>query len=461
MPTREVLRPSIGLGLLFAWLLSVPLAGPLLAAVEPPGLGPLSTGEVFAGAHGLGLLAVAAWGAFRPLPKQLPWGASIAGVLGIAAAALPGTLWPPLLAVAGVFAAFGVAAVGAAIARLPWEERPSAVAFGALLANVALYAVSSPDLDLPARPAAAVLAVGAVFVPMAVPATLAERPPRTPVPWRQLGALLPAVFASYLVGGVMYAVVLPTLGGLGMRIGSVPYMVVLPLAAWAAVRFGRGWTARPGLGLLGLGFAAWAMTAAGARDAAAQTLIVSGYAFLDVAFWSAFADRQGPPAVSIGLGLGTMVVAIFAGMLLSDTVAEAALGREEEVALIAGMALLAAAVVMPLLPYDRPRGEEETGTEFGRLAARFGLTSREVQVAVLAARGLSNKEIAQALGLSPGTVRKHLERAYRKLHVRSRTEAGLVLRVERSTLEGAAQPEGAAGNGTATRGSPLEDLPAR
>jgi len=51
------------------------------------------------------------------------------------------------------------------------------------------------------------------------------------------------------------------------------------------------------------------------------------------------------------------------------------------------------------------------------------LSPRERRVLELVARGASNKEIAQELGVSEGTVRTHLERLYRKLGVRSRTEA--------------------------------------
>jgi two-component system, NarL family, nitrate/nitrite response regulator NarL len=39
---------------------------------------------------------------------------------------------------------------------------------------------------------------------------------------------------------------------------------------------------------------------------------------------------------------------------------------------------------------------------------------------LLAARGLSNKEIARELGLSEGTIKLHLHRVYHKLGVRSR-----------------------------------------
>jgi DNA-binding NarL/FixJ family response regulator len=52
-----------------------------------------------------------------------------------------------------------------------------------------------------------------------------------------------------------------------------------------------------------------------------------------------------------------------------------------------------------------------------------GLTERESQVLVLAAEGLSNREIAAALYLSAETVKAHLRQIFRKLGVRNRVEA--------------------------------------
>jgi two-component system response regulator DesR len=51
------------------------------------------------------------------------------------------------------------------------------------------------------------------------------------------------------------------------------------------------------------------------------------------------------------------------------------------------------------------------------------LSEREVEILRLAKRGLPNPQIAQALHISPGTVRNHLSAVYRKLGVHSRHEA--------------------------------------
>jgi DNA-binding NarL/FixJ family response regulator len=51
------------------------------------------------------------------------------------------------------------------------------------------------------------------------------------------------------------------------------------------------------------------------------------------------------------------------------------------------------------------------------------LTEREIEILRLANRGLPNPQIAQALHISPGTVRNHLSAIYRKLGVHSRHEA--------------------------------------
>ncbi len=56
------------------------------------------------------------------------------------------------------------------------------------------------------------------------------------------------------------------------------------------------------------------------------------------------------------------------------------------------------------------------------------LTERESEILDLVALGSTNAEIAEALWIAPGTVRKHLENVYEKLEVHSRTAAVAKLR---------------------------------
>ena len=51
------------------------------------------------------------------------------------------------------------------------------------------------------------------------------------------------------------------------------------------------------------------------------------------------------------------------------------------------------------------------------------LSTRELEILLLAARGLSNREIGEKLHIAEATVRRHLANAYSKMEVSSRAEA--------------------------------------
>ncbi len=51
------------------------------------------------------------------------------------------------------------------------------------------------------------------------------------------------------------------------------------------------------------------------------------------------------------------------------------------------------------------------------------LSGRELEILLLAARGLSNHQIAKSLGVAEGTIKRHLSNTYEKMGVRSRGEA--------------------------------------
>jgi DNA-binding CsgD family transcriptional regulator len=62
------------------------------------------------------------------------------------------------------------------------------------------------------------------------------------------------------------------------------------------------------------------------------------------------------------------------------------------------------------------------------LHIEYGMTPREIEVALLLAEGCSNRTIAHRLGISPHTARHHTQRVLVKLGVHSRAEAGARLR---------------------------------
>jgi DNA-binding CsgD family transcriptional regulator len=109
------------------------------------------------------------------------------------------------------------------------------------------------------------------------------------------------------------------------------------------------------------------------------------------------------PAVVIGSGAGE-----FAGRLGSDADAvqvDAALR-----AVAAGLTVSAAPA--PTSAFD-PLPEDSAVV----------LTSREIEVLAALGNGLTNKETARRLGISPHTVKFHIESIFRKLGVATRAEA--------------------------------------
>ncbi|MCD5317033.1 ATP-binding protein [Kineosporia babensis] len=72
---------------------------------------------------------------------------------------------------------------------------------------------------------------------------------------------------------------------------------------------------------------------------------------------------------------------------------------------------------------ERSRNElRASGESLRRNSSAEELTPQERQIARLAAEGLSTREIAERLSLSPRTVSTHLSRIYRKLGIRSRSQ---------------------------------------
>ena len=71
---------------------------------------------------------------------------------------------------------------------------------------------------------------------------------------------------------------------------------------------------------------------------------------------------------------------------------------------------------------SKPIRKKYTATELAEGLYRLGLSKREVEVAVLVTKGMSNAEIAVTLCISETTVKKHISNIFKKLEIESRNE---------------------------------------
>ncbi|MGW2079101.1 response regulator transcription factor [Streptomyces sp. NPDC001939] len=106
------------------------------------------------------------------------------------------------------------------------------------------------------------------------------------------------------------------------------------------------------------------------------------------------------------------------GFLGKDVTADVLLDAIRTVA--DGDALLSPAATKMLVSRFLVTPEPASDTELPDQIS--SLTAREREVMIMAARGMSNTDIADTLCLSPLTVRSHIQRAMTKLHARDRAQ---------------------------------------
>jgi DNA-binding NarL/FixJ family response regulator len=105
------------------------------------------------------------------------------------------------------------------------------------------------------------------------------------------------------------------------------------------------------------------------------------------------------------------------GYLLKEEKTETILRAIEEIIEFGGapMSPRIARKTMNLLAKATPSVKKDSNTE--------NLSDREMQVLKLLVDGLDYKNIAEKMGISPNTIRKHIDNIYKKLHVTSRAQA--------------------------------------
>ena len=162
------------------------------------------------------------------------------------------------------------------------------------------------------------------------------------------------------------------------------------------------------------------------------------YSLYNLLLWSMLTQMTAAyrmdPHVSFGLGLGAglagELAGTFAGSLLASF-AELSWRGECLVALACSMAVLVSFLfvtderrIAELLDADdeRPRAPRRFRLRCEDVAHAYGLSAKETEVMVLAAKGRSAQRIQAELGISAGTVNTHLAHVYKKLDVHDRQQ---------------------------------------
>lgn len=107
-----------------------------------------------------------------------------------------------------------------------------------------------------------------------------------------------------------------------------------------------------------------------------------------------------------------------AGYLLKDSKPQRILMAIEDV--LMGGAPMSPQIATKTLNILRESAGEKQRTP---QPADYNLSDREVDVLELLVQGLSYKQIGESMFISTGTVRKHVENVYHKLHIHSKTAA--------------------------------------
>jgi DNA-binding response OmpR family regulator len=127
-------------------------------------------------------------------------------------------------------------------------------------------------------------------------------------------------------------------------------------------------------------------------------------------------------------GCHAPVLILSARGLESDKVKGFRLGADDYVTKPFGVVELMARIAAHLRRASGDHADDNGVLSDGVLEERFGLTTRQIEVARLLAQGFSNAEIAERLGLSTFTARNHTEQILLKLGASTRARVGAILR---------------------------------
>lgn len=137
---------------------------------------------------------------------------------------------------------------------------------------------------------------------------------------------------------------------------------------------------------------------------------------------------------SFGFGLGIAILGELAGHFLGSLITSFSDLNDFGLELAAGVGIVLTTIAFLFFANgdvlarltdcddDRPVAPRRFGLRCQAVAERYGLSPKETEVMILAAKGRTNERIQKMMGISTGTVNTYFARLYRKLDVHDRQE---------------------------------------
>lgn len=420
MPLRHC-PPSLSFAAFVAWLLAVPMDGPLAGAA---GLDSLIIW--FLPAHIVSLFAIGYFCSEKRLERAAPVAIPLTVGITLLLPLFPGTL--PWLAV--LLGLSGAVVAIRSCARLQFAQNPvTSAASGLVAANLLLFLL----MVRPSGSFSAFILIAmpllCLLLPVTIPARLFTYESSRNLP--QLWIFLPFILLFHIVGGLMYSGLYPLylqnplLPGLELffYIGSIAGSVwlvarhrelslvggiLLAMLAFALLQH---------LHPLGINLSMYAMQA--------------GQGLVDL-FLIAYLLTFQSTRRAFGFGLGTLCLGIFSGQLIGQYLQDFA-GEVTFFGLISlNLAALSLYIYRGRLhhtkPLDAPSNNQNTASKGVPPTAttripetiQSQLSGREIMVLEHSLSGQTYREIAAQLEISESSVKTYMKRVYEKLDIHSR-----------------------------------------
>lgn len=436
----------LSMGFFFGWLLSFPMQGPLFNLfVQTNPVNPIFFTVSFLSGLILGFVCAGIIGYFFRSKLQLFFlGAIPCAVLSFCVKGIATEYLWLIFAFLGLFSGMVTISWATAFASLVHsDQRGHTFALTAIISNVILYLfnvmINQQVVFDRLLLIVSILPCVMIASPIYYYKKLRPKMLNLPVENRKVYEadfpifrnILPFVFSICLVGGLMYAVVdsLSTkpFGFLTFYM-LVPYILFLFLAGILSDSTGRRINAIVGAIVIGIGFMALGILEGTLQFIAIQTLLIGGYAFIDVFIWIVPADakktRQTPLLYSAVLGIN--ILAILVGVLLGAQISQLVYDAEILTVSLAGVfSFISLAFIIKLreaFHTVNPTVIDFTPEYMENIVWKLCLTPRESEVAKLLVTGASTQEIRDKLVIAPDTLKRHLRNIYRKANVHNRLE---------------------------------------